>query len=153
MQKLIVSTPDRTLVDAYLTEIARGYRIDWTPPKDTNEDDNLKVRIISAFLRHFILILKIQDSVPEPATSLSEKAQDSGSESAHAAEASIDAKEVDLKLPQPPSDEKRPPPYDPTAKPAKSAMKPNTTTTPPPTTTQEDDFANLVKRFEALKKR
>jgi len=137
MQKLIISTPSRTLVDAYLTEIARGYHIDWTPPKDTNEDDNLK------------------DSVPEPATSLSEKTQDSGSESASAAEASIDAKELDFKLPQPPqpSDEKRPPPYDPTAKPTKSAMKPNTTTAEPPTSAQEDEFANLLKRFEALKKR
>ena len=32
MAKLTFATPETSLVDAYLTEIARGYGLDWTPP-------------------------------------------------------------------------------------------------------------------------
>jgi len=33
MKKLVLSTPSPELVDAYLFEIAKGYGVNWTPPK------------------------------------------------------------------------------------------------------------------------
>ncbi|PIL31496.1 hypothetical protein GSI_06198 [Ganoderma sinense ZZ0214-1] len=49
-RKLDVSTPPPALVDAYLSEIAKGYGVPWSPPKpDDVNDDNAeggeKVRI------------------------------------------------------------------------------------------------------------
>jgi vacuolar protein sorting-associated protein IST1 len=42
MKKLTVETPEPTLVEAYLGEIARGYSIDWTPAslEDNLDEDN-----------------------------------------------------------------------------------------------------------------
>lgn len=40
MKKIVVDMPSAALVDAYLSEIAKGYNIDWSPPKpDIAVDD------------------------------------------------------------------------------------------------------------------
>ena len=39
MRKLDVATPAPVLVDAYLAEIAKGYGVDWSPPKPEWSDD------------------------------------------------------------------------------------------------------------------
>src|ERR1700733_7447434 len=36
LSKVTNETPSPALVDAYLTEIARGYNLDWTPPAPPN---------------------------------------------------------------------------------------------------------------------
>jgi vacuolar protein sorting-associated protein IST1 len=41
--KLTVATPSAKLVDAYLREIAKGYKLDWTPDDDESGDGGLKV--------------------------------------------------------------------------------------------------------------
>ena len=38
--KLVTHTPSAELVDAYLGEIAKGYGVDWTPPKEENDEDD-----------------------------------------------------------------------------------------------------------------
>ena len=37
-KKLVVETPPPTLVNAYLTEIAKGYGVLWSPPEEVAED-------------------------------------------------------------------------------------------------------------------
>lgn len=50
-RKLDVSTPPAALVDAYLSEIAKGYGVPWSPPKpggdvnDDNTEGGVKVRL------------------------------------------------------------------------------------------------------------
>ena len=38
--KLVTHTPSAVLVDAYLGEIAKGYGVNWTPPKEGNDGDD-----------------------------------------------------------------------------------------------------------------
>ncbi|KIJ54223.1 hypothetical protein M422DRAFT_25164 [Sphaerobolus stellatus SS14] len=137
MKKLVVATPDQILVNAYLAEIARGYGIDWTPPPvEENKADEEELKA----------------SVPKRPTSVSPD-----SASAKEADATIDAKEVDSKLPDVPpagsSQTPPPPPYNPGGKPLKPALKKTSSPNPPDDEPAADDFNSLVKRFEALKKR
>lgn len=37
MKKLILATPQPSLVDGYLCEIAKGYGIEWDPPDYTSD--------------------------------------------------------------------------------------------------------------------
>jgi len=39
-RKLVVEPPSEELVDAYLAEIARGYKVDWTPTRHGNPDSD-----------------------------------------------------------------------------------------------------------------
>lgn len=39
-RKLVVFTPEPALVDAYLTEIAKGYGVKWAPSATNNSDDS-----------------------------------------------------------------------------------------------------------------
>lgn len=52
MKKLTVEMPSAALVDAYLAEIAKGYNIQWSPPKaddDDGSDGGVKVRRLSSY--------------------------------------------------------------------------------------------------------
>ena len=53
MKKLVVSTPPPALVNAYLREIAKGYKLDWTSPEPSDDDagGGLKVRVACMFTR------------------------------------------------------------------------------------------------------
>lgn len=66
-KKLVVDTPPTALIDAYLTEIAKGYGLTWLPPEDivvdspqsTDDvddapDGGVKVRDTHACVRFFL---------------------------------------------------------------------------------------------------
>jgi vacuolar protein sorting-associated protein IST1 len=40
VRKLSIATPSAQLVDAYLTEIAKGYGVKWALPETDNKDGN-----------------------------------------------------------------------------------------------------------------
>jgi vacuolar protein sorting-associated protein IST1 len=42
MKKLVLSTPSPELVDAYLFEIAKGYGVNWTPPKTLEKEGDVE---------------------------------------------------------------------------------------------------------------
>lgn len=63
MKKLSVEMPSAALVDAYLSEIAKGYNIKWSPPKVHDDHDGdgsdggVKVRRQSSHQRMPVLII------------------------------------------------------------------------------------------------
>ena len=149
-RKLTIATPSAELVDAYLTEIAKAYNVNWSSPcatdSDGGPDGGAKVSNQSLVLSLLLTChaLRIQESTEDKA---------GGSESLPGANPSDPS--VPLaggrrtpKLPDIP----------PTEDEAEGKGKLTTTAksfTPPPVykAPPEDDFEALTRRFEALKKR
>ncbi|GJJ13403.1 hypothetical protein Clacol_007657 [Clathrus columnatus] len=151
VRKLSVGTPAIELVEAYVEEIARGYGIEYISslvPKVNKEDfsgegDELAQKAPST--------ANVDDTKAAP-----EKSADD-------VQSTLDAKATASKLPDiPPTDTRnpspQPPPYMPTAKPLKSALKKPDSASPGggengDKPVAEDDFVSLAKRLDALKKR
>lgn len=125
MKKLTIDMPSSELVDAYLTEIAKGYGVNWaplvTPGKTDDDDEGGGVKEATAE----------KQAVPVV------------SASAAFAEGKGD---------KPPKLPDLPPTEDDDAKGAVSANNKQDVRSPP-APPREDDFEMLAKRFEALKKR
>jgi len=123
--KLIFHSHSPKLVDGYLAEIAKGYRIEWTPPTyDDNKDDSGDGG-------------GLKETAPATPAELEALAE---------LKAKVPLEEAAAKpvLPDIPPTEDAPP-YEATDKEkAKPAPKPPTA---------EDEFTALAKRFEALKRK
>ncbi|KAI8981175.1 regulator of Vps4 activity in the MVB pathway-domain-containing protein [Trametes punicea] len=142
-RKLDISTPSSALVDAYLTEIAKGYGVAWSPPSVQRGDDGGPDGGVKTSSNASEKSPAADDN--EPAALDSPKPLDAATISAEARSAGVRTP----KLPEVPVEEEVPrdekasgtksASADPEAKEAKAA--------------QEDDFTALTKRFEALKKR
>ncbi|KAI0068003.1 DUF292-domain-containing protein [Artomyces pyxidatus] len=126
MKKLTVDMPSAELVDAYLTEIAKGYGVQWsaTPqPGSSNDDDAGGGGVKEAPLEKPTTLLD---------TSTAPGAECTGQKTP--------------KLPD------IPPTEDEEVKEGTGALPPTAQPAVPPSQ-QEDEFTLLAKRFEALKKR
>ncbi|KAI0718913.1 regulator of Vps4 activity in the MVB pathway-domain-containing protein [Cerioporus squamosus] len=140
-RKLDVSTPPDALVDAYLSEIAKGYGVAWSPPQRDGTDDG-------------------QDDGPEGGVKVKEAADRKAAQGEPASPRPLDAVAISAearsagvrtpKLPELPAEEEAPP-----ARSEKTAAtpKPAPSADPPKKSEEEDEFDVLAKRFEALKKR
>ncbi|RDX51941.1 DUF292-domain-containing protein [Lentinus brumalis] len=138
-RKLNVATPPSSLVDAYLSEIAKGYGIAWSPPKPEGTDDG-------------------QDDGPEGG--VKEAADKKAAQGEPASPRPLDAVAISAearsagvrtpKLPELPAEEEAP-----LARSEKTAATPKLAPSadPPKKDEEEDEFDVLAKRFEALKKR
>ncbi|PCH34101.1 DUF292-domain-containing protein [Wolfiporia cocos MD-104 SS10] len=124
-KKLNLATPPDALVDAYLTEIAKGYGVKWSPPGQASAED---AGAADAGGEGKDAVEKT-DSLPSP--------------SVNAAAISAEARSAGVRTPKLPD---IPPTEDEDVSNEKSAPA----NAPPPS---EDDFDALAKRFEALKKR
>ncbi|KZT72956.1 DUF292-domain-containing protein [Daedalea quercina L-15889] len=129
-KKLVVFTPASELVDAYLSEIAKGYGVKWAPPTTGDSDDaggegGAKV--------------SLSKSNPESTT---EKTPATPSPMS-AEKISAEARSAGVRTPKlpdlPPTEEGD----------GSSGAGPKAPEAPPPV----DEFEALAKRFEALKKR
>ncbi|KAI0962331.1 hypothetical protein AcV7_001199 [Taiwanofungus camphoratus] len=125
-RKLVITTPPDSLVDAYLTEIAKGYGVDWSPPgapKPNDDGDD------GGGVRESVGEKKaIEPALPVDATVISAEARSAGVRTPQLPDIPPTESEetgVDEKLDQ-------------------SSKGPS-----PP----EDEFEALAKRFDALKKR
>ncbi|KAI0639894.1 DUF292-domain-containing protein [Trametes polyzona] len=137
-RKLDISTPSAALVDAYLSEIAKGYGVAWSPPTppstsggdDGGPDGGVKERP------------EEPEKAEASAAPDSPKPLDAAAISAEARSAGIRTP----KLPELPVEEKAP-------RVEKGAGLTSPPADPPAKEPQEDEFTALAKRFEALKKR
>lgn len=147
VRKLGIATPSAELVDAYLSEIAKAYSVNWSPPsKPGDDDDDDKpdggVKVSPSLGSPLISSLTRIQNTQEPAVKI----------------AVPDMKNADSssmpKLPElPPTEDEKPKENkskSPDTIPPKTSI---TTSSPPPPETSEDDFDALAKRFAALKKR
>jgi len=76
MNKLAIATPGSALVEAYLSEIAKAYAIDWSPPgavvaPDDSDDDGggLKVRSGVSESLNYVLMIVLCRSYNHPGSS------------------------------------------------------------------------------------
>jgi len=129
-RKLTTATPSAELVDAYLTEIAKAYNVNWSTPRTKDSDDH----------------------------GLDGGAKESTEEKAGSSESLRGANTLDTSVPS--ADGRRTPKLPdipPTEDEVEAKGKPATTakSSPPPAykAPPEDDFEALTRRFEALKKR
>ncbi|KAH9858291.1 DUF292-domain-containing protein [Lenzites betulinus] len=138
-RKLDVSTPSSALVDAYLSEIAKGYGVPWSPPKppsaggddDDGPEGGVKERAEEG-----------EKAGPSAALD-APKPLDAAAISAEARSAGVRTP----KLPEVPVEEAEAPRVE------KSAGLVSPPADPPAKAAQEDEFTLLARRFEALKKR
>ncbi|KAI1794029.1 regulator of Vps4 activity in the MVB pathway-domain-containing protein [Ganoderma leucocontextum] len=143
-RKLDVSTPSDALVDGYLSEIAKGYGVPWSPPKpaaaaDDANDDNAEGGVKAVREKE-----KVLDEGPA-----SPRLLDAAAISAEARSAGVRTP----KLPEIPAEEEAPRRNEEKSEKEEKAGSLNTTPADPPTKKNEDEFEALAKRFEALKKR
>ncbi|KAI0778674.1 DUF292-domain-containing protein [Trametes elegans] len=132
-RKLDISTPSSALVDAYLSEIAKGYGIAWSPPKPASADSD---REDGGGPDGGVKEGASEAEKPAGAATLgSPKPLDAAAISAEARSAGVRTP----KLPEVPVEDEG-------ARTEKAAglQKPKA---------QEDEFTLLAKRFEQLKKR
>ncbi|EMD42324.1 hypothetical protein CERSUDRAFT_110842 [Gelatoporia subvermispora B] len=125
LKKLNADMPPASLVDAYLTEIARGYGVKWSPPGAAEADETGI------------------DGDDGDVTAKDATSEETPSSPMSAAAISAEARKAGVrtpKLPDMPPTEDEDTPLGPTSK-------------PKPRATEEDEFTALAKRFEALKKR
>lgn len=158
-RKLAVAAPDANLIEAYVEEIARGYGIEYVPrssrekdngPSSSEEGDQPEGKVPSSSV--------IDENAKKTEETPEEEVQ-----------SKLDANVTASKLPTvpgapPPTKDKdirnvspQPPPYVPSEKPLKPALKKNDSTSstgesnkPPPA---GDDFVSLTERLAALKRR
>jgi len=123
-RKLTIATPSAELVDAYLTEIAKAYRVDWSAAPSSTANSN---------------------NGPDGGAkeSSEEKAESALSDPGPLAGGRRTPKLPDIPPTEDEVDAKGKPPAA-----AKSSTPPPVYKAPP-----EDDFQALTRRFEALKKR
>jgi len=129
IRKLGIATPSVELVDAYLLEIAKGYGVEWTPPRDINHEVSPESGASASD----------RDSEKQPAhtdKTDAEKETEAGSVAKPSNKASTQGNSQDIK--------------DGIPKPSQVPIK---KTSPVPPEPAEDDFDALAKRFAALKKR
>ncbi|KDQ63062.1 hypothetical protein JAAARDRAFT_188683 [Jaapia argillacea MUCL 33604] len=125
-KKLVVATPSPELVNAYLSEIAKGYSIAWSPPQNNIDESS------GGGVKEAVGEAGVSTTQPLPADS-------SVSHSGVDSEKGGNAFEKELKLPGlPPTED------------SAGTSADNVAAKPKP---PEDDFAVLAKRFEVLKKR
>ncbi|KAF8079039.1 DUF292-domain-containing protein [Lyophyllum atratum] len=129
-RKLDIATPSSILVDAYLHEIAKGYSIDWSPPKQ-DEDDNSEGGV------------KDSDSSADQKPGLDQADTQKGDTPELNPKVS-DNPPIDGDLQKTKDGPGKPPPYT-----SGKTSKPSSSSPEPP----EDEFDSLSKRFAALKKR
>ncbi|KAJ7109785.1 regulator of Vps4 activity in the MVB pathway-domain-containing protein [Mycena epipterygia] len=131
IRKLGNATPSAELVDAYLSEIAKAYSVEWAPPTAyieaaSDQDPDGVVSQTSA----------VGEEVKEPTSNSDDPA-------------------ATLKLPAiPPAEgdgKEKKPTED--SKPKSGSNPPKKTSPSPPDAPEEDEFDALAKRFAALKKR
>ncbi|KAI0035128.1 regulator of Vps4 activity in the MVB pathway-domain-containing protein [Vararia minispora EC-137] len=129
IKKLAVEMPSSALVDAYLTEIAKGYGVQWAQPGESTDhpDDGpeggAKTALLEPPLKDVPVGVGVGDNL-------------------RAAQSPTEEKSVRLPELPPTEDGKR------VESEANAAAPPSK-----PQTSQEDEFTMLAKRFEALKKR
>lgn len=136
VKKLAVEMPGGDLVDAYLTEIARGYGIHWAPSRKAETVDEDGSIGDSATTEKAALALEKED-LPAGIEVTSSSQGRSGGEGRQTP-----------RLPElPPTEGEENKAED---KPREKERDNETQLPPPP---PEDEFTTLAKRFEALKKR
>ncbi|KAK7686613.1 hypothetical protein QCA50_010213 [Cerrena zonata] len=148
-KKLVVATPSTELVDAYLSEIAKGYGVEWAPatpdlPKYDEEDDGGDNDGEGGVKKPTPEKRSLETEVPLKADAISAEARRAGVRTP--------------KLPDvPPTDEsideKSNTATSATSATTTGAAKASTTAKQPPPPKPEDEFEALARRFEALKKR
>ncbi|KAF8899164.1 DUF292-domain-containing protein [Infundibulicybe gibba] len=124
VRKLSVATPPRELVDAYLVEIAKAYRVDWSPAIPRTEGENSQGEPQD--------IPTKSEEVPVPVIQ--------PGKSSESVETSGTKPNV-------------PPTEDETSNPVSKVMGTSAKGGASPEPKDEDDFEALTKRFAALKKR
>ncbi|KAI0660562.1 regulator of Vps4 activity in the MVB pathway-domain-containing protein [Cubamyces menziesii] len=145
-RKLDISTPSSALVDAYLTEIAKGYGIAWSPPKPLDTSDRKGDG----------------DDAGGPSGGAKESSEAAEDEKAaegaalgspkplDAAAISAEARSAGLRTPRLPD---VPVEGDAAPRGEKAGGLKGLPADPPAKEDKEDEFTALARRFEALKKR
>ncbi|OBZ79385.1 protein IST1 [Grifola frondosa] len=148
-RKLNISTPPASLVDAYLTEIAKGYGLDWSPLGSQQLDDandggpNGGVKVSET-------AKSSQQNWLSDDQELASEKRPEGLESPvpmRADAISAEARSAGIRTPKLP--ELPPVEDEPTKEKGPVSKAPSNLT---PKATEDDEFAALAKRFEALKK-
>ncbi|KAI0375493.1 DUF292-domain-containing protein [Pilatotrama ljubarskyi] len=134
-RKLDISTPPPALVDAYLSEIAKGYGVPWSPRKAGDDDGGPEggVKLSSEESEKKESSAALDSPKPLDAAAISAEARSAGVRTP--------------KLPEVPVEEEEAPRAE------KSAGVGGLPADPAAKEAQEDEFTALARRFEALKKR
>ncbi|KAF9490748.1 DUF292-domain-containing protein [Pleurotus eryngii] len=151
INKLTVAPPSLQLVDAYMTEIAKAYSVDWAPPSSSKQDPEGGDKVGT-----FYHLSDCQMAYWLLAT----PAQETSSADLLSAVITVPDLSNDVKpAPNPPdlppiegTNEKNTPTNTKSVSDGVSKSKP-LSTSPPKKDEEEDDFDALAKRFAALKKR